>query len=270
MTSKAFFLFVLTVFSLSSASRNALALSLPASAPSQACSSPIFTAEDVEKVILTLLDKKPQIVLTALKKAMEQEEKDQLHTQERLVQKHRALLFKQDASLPTSGNPKGDIQIVAFFDYQCGYCKKSEEALSDLLKKDPNVHVIYREMPIFGKKSIYFSELALAAHLQGKYDCLHKSLMNHGRELTESNALKCAKKCGLDLSKLKKDMASDTILKALSENKKLAEALAIDAAPFFVINDHIIPGLLSKEILQRLISRQRATSKPSFSAPSSK
>ncbi len=265
MTSKTLFLAFLTVFSFWSLTPQK-GYSAQVQSPTCPCST---SSEAVEKIVLKLLDKNPKIVLTALKKAVEQEEKEKLQDQEQLVQKHKAELLAPNPSLPTSGNPKGDIKIVAFFDYQCGYCKKSEQTLADILKKDPNVQVIYKEMPIFGKESNTLSQIALSAQIQGKYLCLHTSFMNHKGPLTDPVAFNLAEKCGLDLAQLKKDMTSENVQKSLSQNKQLAETLQIEAAPFFIVGEKIVPGFLSQETLQKAISEQRNPSKPALSPSSS-
>ncbi|MBS0185448.1 MAG: DsbA family protein [Proteobacteria bacterium] len=227
-----------------------------------------LSSQAIEKAVLNLLDKNPKIVLTALKKAVEQEEKEKLLTQERLIQSHKADLLKAHAFLPTSGNSNGDIKIVAFFDYQCGYCKKSEQTLADALKKDPNIQIIYKEMPIFGKDSEILAQMALSSHLQGKYACLHHSFMTHKGPLTESVGLDLAKKCDVDPVKLQKDMNSESIKKVVSQNKQLAETLQIEAAPFFIVGEKIVPGYLSPETLQKTISEQRRPSKLALSSES--
>lgn len=153
----------------------------------------------------------------------------------------RKLLFNPGGNA-ILGNPKGDVTIVEFFDYQCPYCHKITPKLIQLAKDDPNVRIIFKEFLLFGPVSEIATRAALAANLQGKYLPLHDKLMTMQLPLDYNGIMWAAKSVGLDTEKLKKDMNSKAVNDQIRQNNQLAHQLGIFAAPFFVIANSSIIG----------------------------
>jgi protein-disulfide isomerase len=162
-----------------------------------------------------------------------------------------------DAAAPVVGNPKGDAILVEFFDYNCPYCRKAAPVVDQLMQADPGVKVVYKEFPILGPGSTFAARAALAAQKQGKYAIFHDALFAwHGR-ITEVSTMEVATSVGLDLDRLKKDMADPAIETAIKSNLALAEALRITGTPTFVSGKDIAPGLVDLETLKRMITAAR-------------
>jgi protein-disulfide isomerase len=156
--------------------------------------------------------------------------------------KENATLLFRPANSPVVGNAKGDVPVIEFFDYNCGYCKKAFSEVAKLVDKDKNVRVILKEFPILAKGSEEAARVALAARLQGKYWEFHRAMLESQGQANEAAALRVAEKLGLDMTRLKKDMASSEVKKELEETRALAQKMGIQGTPHFIIGDRIIPG----------------------------
>lgn len=133
------------------------------------------------------------------------------------------------------GNPKGDVTVVEFFDYQCPYCRKVAPALEQLIQQDPNVKVVFKEYLLFGPVSEPSARAALAAQKQGKYLPMHNALMAASPPLDNVAVLDIAKGLKLNTKKLAADMKSQAISNQIQVNDQLGNLLNIDAAPAFII-----------------------------------
>ena len=141
----------------------------------------------------------------------------------------------QQANDPVLGNPKGDVTIVEFFDYQCSHCIDMAPVLTAILKANPNVRLVLKEFPIQGAASDIAARVALAARQQDKYAEMHVALFTLPQPLSEASILQSAKDNNLDMAKLKKDMASSIILNQLASNRRLGIALKLRGTPAFYI-----------------------------------
>ena len=169
-------------------------------------------------------------------------------------------LFK-DPTSPVGGNPNGDVTIVEFFDYQCGYCKVVFPRIEKLLIDDSNLRFVFKEMPILGPNSVFAARAALAARMQGEkqYVAFHKVMMASRGSLNKASVLRFATDAGLDVDRLKGDMEDDNINDMIRRNLKLADALSINGTPAFVIGDTIVRGAVDLLKLKILVERARNT-----------
>jgi len=158
---------------------------------------------------------------------------------------------------PVSGNTEGDVTLVEFFDYNCGYCKRVFSYVPDLERQDPNLRVVWKEFPILGPVSRYAARVAMAADRQGKYHEFHNAAMGGGRLVSEEQVLKIAEKVGLDTQRLLKDMEDPAIEAYLDETIQLAGALGINGTPGFVVGGQVIAGAISKEAMLQAIDLAR-------------
>lgn len=211
-----------------------------------------------EGVIRDYLLKEPIIIRQAIGALQAQEKAAKEIKAAAALKNHKDELFR-DKTSPIGGNPQGDVIIVQFFDYICGYCKRVASVLKTVMKRDPNLKVIYKEFAILGPKSITASRAALAAQKQGKYIDFHEGLM--AGKADEDSIAALANKLKMDYSQLRKDMADPNIETALQNNYKLANVLGIKGTPVFVIGERLIPGAVSEEILTQIIKEERAKKK---------
>lgn len=156
------------------------------------------------------------------------------------------------------GNPKGDVTIVEFMDYNCGWCKKSVTEMQALVAKDKNVRVVMKEFPIFGEGSEYAARAALASVKQGKYWEFHQAMFASEGKITTEVVDQIAKEHGLDVVKMKVDMKASEIDAAIRKNQALAQALALTGTPGFIVDDKLIPGYTELANLQTMLATTRA------------
>ena len=156
---------------------------------------------------------------------------------------------------PVSGNPKGDVTLVEFFDYQCGYCKRSLKPVKDLLETDRQLRVVWKEFPILGPVSRFAARAAMASEKQGRYLEFHVAVMGSRGKLTEDRVMALAGSVGLDIQRLRRDMEDPAIENYLDETIRLARVLGIRGTPAFVIGDTLVPGVVGDARLKELIAK---------------
>ncbi len=163
-----------------------------------------------------------------------------------------------DASDAVIGNPKGDVTLVEFMDYNCGWCKKSVKEVQALVESDKNVRVVMKEFPIFGEGSEYAAKAALAAVKQGKYWQLHQAMFASEGKITPEVVDQIATEQGLDLAKMKADMQDPLIAANIQKTQILAQTLLFTGTPAFVVDDQVSPGYVPMDTLQAMLGNVRA------------
>jgi protein-disulfide isomerase len=153
-------------------------------------------------------------------------------------------------------NAGGDVPVVEFFDYNCGYCKKAFPDVAQLVESDKKVRLILKEFPILAKGSEEASKVALAAKKQGKYWEFHRAMIENQGQANEASALRVAEQLGLDMARLKKDMAAPEVKKEIDDTHALANKMGIQGTPHFIVGDKIIPG--APENLLELLNKRAA------------
>lgn len=221
--------------------------------------------KEIEKVVHDYLVSNPEVLLEASQALQQKQQQNMQQQAQSAIHENADQLFQ--GKLTTVGNPKGDVTVVEFFDYQCIHCKKMSPTIANLLKKDKNLRVIYKEFPIFGKSSEMASRAALAAGMQGKYQAMHEALFKVEKRMDNKIVMDTAKSLGLDVAKLKTDMDSKEVSAILDANRQLAEKLHLMGTPAFIVaatpdgklkegtDPSFIPGAASEESLQELIKK---------------
>ncbi|MBC8013983.1 MAG: DsbA family protein [Methyloceanibacter sp.] len=156
--------------------------------------------------------------------------------QENAVALHAEEVFRSPDSF-VAGNPEGDVSIVAFFDYNCPYCREGAPALNKLIAADGKVRLVLKELPVLGPDSEAVARIAQAAIAQGKYFELHERLIAEPGRATKDKALRIASDLGLDTARLEKDMADPAVEAAIAANKRLADRLGVKGVPFYLVGD---------------------------------
>jgi len=160
-----------------------------------------------------------------------------------------------DPSSPVSGNLRGDVTVVEFFDYRCGYCKRAAGAVTQLQKEDPRVRVVYKDLPILGEVSELAAKAALASRAQGKHQAFHEALLASKGDMTKDTILAIAGEVGLDVKRLDADMANPEWQSVIDRNRALAKDLGINGTPGFIVGTELVPGALDVNGLKDLIAR---------------
>ncbi len=192
--------------------------------------------QQVEGVVHDYLVKNPQVMMDSLmtyQAKQQAEQMDKAIKKVELASRQNAEAIFNDASDPVVGNPKGKVTLVEFFDYQCSHCIAMHPTIDALMKKYPDLRVVYKEFPIRGPVSEEASRVALAAGLQGKYQALHSALMDAAGkgQLTEEGIYKIAASVGLNVDKLKADAKSPAIDKQIKADYQLAQTLGLWGTP---------------------------------------
>lgn len=214
----------------------------------------------VETLVRDYILKNPEIIVESLRgyeekhrQASEKEAREAIATSRDALEK--------DRTSPVAGNPQGDVTLVQFFDYRCGYCKKVVPSIQELLKTDKNIRLVFKEFPILGPDSVTASRAALAAWKisPDKYFPFHLALMEMRGEMSEARVLETAKKVGIDVDKLKTAMADSSIKSAIERNIDLARTLQINGTPAFIIGGQLVPGAVDLATLREMVATARAT-----------
>jgi protein-disulfide isomerase len=206
--------------------------------------------KEIEGLIKEYLTKNPEI-LVEMQTALEAKEYERQAARTSAVIKKNAQEVFRPASSPIVGNSKGDVTVLEFFDYNCGYCKRAFGDVARLLEKDKQVKFILKELPILSKGSEEAARVALAAKMQGKYWEFHRAMLETSGQANEASALRTAEKVGIDMTRLKKDMASPAVQKEIDDTRALAQKLGVQGTPYFLIADRIIPGA-PENLLERM------------------
>lgn len=219
-----------------------------------------FSAEQkqaIEQIVKDYLLKNPEILIEVSKELEQRQATQQVAQQKRVIVENKGQIFAAPGDF-VMGNPKGDITVVEFFDYNCGWCKRAVDEVSKLAAADSNVKIIFKEFPIFGENSTVAAKAAMASIKQGKYWEFHRALMKE-RQVTKDNVFQVAEKVGLDVAKLKSDMNNPEYDAAIKSTSDIAQALGIEGTPGFIVDAKVNVGFLPLDGLQQLIGEARKT-----------
>ncbi len=197
--------------------------------------------KQIEAIIKDYLLNNPEVMMEVQQSLEAKMEKIQNEKMASVMKDSAAEIFRSP-SAPVAGNPKGDVTVVEFFDYNCGYCKKAFIDLAAAVDKDKQLKIVLKEFPILSKGSEEAAKVALAAKMQGKYWEFHRAMLESQGQANEAVALKVAEKLGLNMAKLKIDMTSTEVKKEIDDTRKLAQKLGIQGTPHFLVGDRPIGG----------------------------
>ncbi|MBK9078758.1 MAG: DsbA family protein [Hyphomicrobium sp.] len=219
-------------------------LAYAATIPSARADTATFSDDQkkaIGDIIKDYLLKNPEILVDvqgALEAKLEKEQSEKLS---KFMSENAKDIYRNPQS-PVAGDPSGDITVVEFFDYNCGYCKRGLPEVQKLLESDKKVRFVFKEFPILSKGSEEAARGALAAKRQSKYWEYHQALLSAKGQANEAAAIKAAEGLGLDMAKFKADMASDEVKAEIESVKDLAKKMGINGTPHFLVGDKSIPG----------------------------
>lgn len=162
------------------------------------------------------------------------------------------------------GNPQGDVTLVEFFDYNCGYCKRALGDIEALVKADSHLRFVIVDFPILRQESVDAALVSVAAgkQLQGdKYFRFHADLLRQPGVVGREQALAAAKASGVDMARLEKDIASDGVRQVLARTLQAGEKLGISGTPSFVLGDGVLPGAVGIDTLKTVVASVRQCGK---------
>ena len=235
-------------------------LATPALAPAQAQTFTADQRQEIGAIVKEYLLAHPEV----MQDVMAEMEKSQQAAE---TEKHRAAVAENKATLFSSphqvvlGNPQGNVTMVEFFDYNCGFCKRAMSDMFDLIKTDSNLKFVLKEFPVLGEGSVEAARVAVAARMQDttgkKYVEFHQKLLGARGAADKMRALAVAKEVGFDMARIEKDMNSDEVKKTIDENLKLAEALGVNGTPSYVVGEEVVIGAVGIDTLREKIAAER-------------
>lgn len=217
----------------------------------------------VEALVREVLVKNPEIIQEALAELDKRNSQAQSDAQSQALLTEKATLYDSPRHV-VAGNPQGDVTLVEFFDYNCGYCKRSLEDLRALVGEDKKLKVILKDFPILGPDSVEASRVAIAAKGQlkpDKYWEFHSKLMSQRGKVNGEKAIEVAKDAGADVAKLRKDMESPETRAAIAETVALGDRLNLTGTPAFVLANEVVFGAVGVDTLKAKIAAVRLCGK---------
>jgi protein-disulfide isomerase len=213
----------------------------------------------LQKEIRTYLLNNPEIIIEAVKNLESKNQKDNRRTDNSLIQENYDELFNDEISWQ-GGNLTGDITIIEFLDYRCGYCRKAHKDITKLLNINKNIKFIIKEYPILGKESVLIARVTIAVlQLYNKkiYKRIHDTLMNEYIIPTEQNIIRLLEENKLDSSLVLSHINSESVTNHLRKIRQQGERLNITGTPTFVIEGNMFRGYISYKKLQEIINEIR-------------
>lgn len=205
-----------------------------------------------------LLDN-PEVLIEAIQLLEQRQASAEAEADAELIAAHAKQLFEDENSW-VGGNPDGDITMVEFMDYRCGYCRRAAPEVNSLLKSDGNIRLVIKEFPILGEDSMQSAKFAIATlQLAGDkaYHQVHDALIAFKGEVTEVALRRMADELGLDADAIIARMDAPEVTEVIAANHALARALNISGTPSFVIEDETLRGFLPADQMAALIGEIR-------------
>ncbi|CUH88576.1 Protein-disulfide isomerase [Phaeobacter sp. CECT 5382] len=210
--------------------------------------------------IRSYLLENPELILEAVSLLEQRQQADEATRDEAMVAANLEELHNDGYSW-VGGNPDGDITLVEFMDYRCGYCRKAAPEVAKLLAADGNIRLIVKEFPILGEASVLASRFAVATRqLAGgdAYYQVHDALVALSGEPNEVTLRRLAEGLSLDADAILAQMDTEAVTEELRRTRALAQNMAISGTPTFVLGDQLLRGYLPADQLKALVDEQRA------------
>jgi len=183
----------------------------------------------------------------------------QISNDQMLIQENAEALFNDGYSF-VGGNLDGDVTLVEFLDYQCGYCKKAHPEVSELISGDGNIRFIVKEFPILGDASVLASRFAISVKQAAgdeAYRKIHDELMTFRGQISEESLRNLATSMQLDADTILSTMNSDAVSDVIAQNHALAQRMQINGTPGFVIETQMLRGYVPLDEMQQVVAQVR-------------
>jgi protein-disulfide isomerase len=221
----------------------------------------------VESIIHDYLLAHPEVLVQSLQAYQEQQKAKQLQVSIDAVKQNAQALFS-NPKVPSAGNPQGEVQLVEFYDFRCPHCKEASRTVGELVKKNPDLKVYYRDFPIFGGQSNQAAKASIAAFSLDpkKYVAFHDALMEtKDPALSNDTIFKLAKQSGYDVVALKKAMKQSWVQDEINASYKVGGAIGVVATPMFAVGDlktgkfQFVPGAYPEAVIQKALDEVKGS-----------
>lgn len=249
------------------AGRGTLAAGLAAGLLLGAALTPAAALDDAQRkefegVIRDYLLKNPEVIQEAIVELQKRQQAAEAGQRKQALTELKPLIFDSPRGVVV-GNPNGDVTLVEFFDYNCGYCKRALGDLVDLVGSDKKLKVVLKEFPVLGPGSVEAARVAVAVRLTApdKYFAFHQKLLSDRGQANKAKALDAAAEVGVNRAALEKALENPEIDASLQESLKIADALGIDGTPSYVLGDEVVVGAVGHDQLREAIAAVRKCGK---------
>jgi protein-disulfide isomerase len=238
----------------------AAGVAIPAASGAGAQSFTPAQRGEIEAILKEYLLKNPEILQEVMSELEKRQALAEAEKHRAGVKEHAATIFNSPRQV-TLGNAQGDVTVVEFFDYNCGYCKRAMSDMLELMKGDNKLKFVLKEFPVLGEGSTQAAQVAVAVRMQDKtgkkYLEFHQKLLASRGQIDKARAVAVAKEIGLDMARLEKDMASDEVKSTLAESFQLAEALGLNGTPSYVVGNDVVVGAVGLGTLKAKVNNAR-------------
>ncbi len=239
--------------------RLALMLALAALPGTAAAEMTAAEREDFRQEVRAYLLENPEVLMEAIAILEQRQAAAEAQADVALVETHRESIFSDSHSW-VGGNPDGDITVVEFMDYRCGYCRKASPEVAELIRSDGNIRLVVKEFPILGPESDLSSRFAIAVlqlHGPEVYEQVHMALIGLRAEAAQPVLDRLATSMGLDPAAITARMQSPQVAEVIKANHALAQTLAISGTPTFIIGGRMLRGYVPLEGMRQVVAEER-------------
>ncbi|MCZ8153676.1 MAG: DsbA family protein [Rhodobacteraceae bacterium] len=232
----------------------ALAAALPAAAEMTAEERAAFRAE-----VRAYLLENPEVLIEAMNELEMREQVAAAERDKQILAEQSEAIFNDPASW-VGGNPDGDITVVEFIDYRCGYCRKAWQEVDELVAADGNIRFVLKEFPILGEQSVLSSRFAIAVlqlHGSEAYKTAHDALLSMRADASPEALARVAEEMGLEPQPILERMNADEVTKVIEDNHRLAQTMEISGTPTFIVGGTMVRGYVPLEAMQQIVAEQR-------------
>ena len=215
---------------------------------------------EIQQIIRDYLVTHPEVLQEAITELDKRQAAADTEKAGAAVAANAATIFDSNRQV-VLGNAKGDVTLVEFFDYNCGFCKRAMADMFELLKDDPKLKIILKEFPVLGPGSVDAAKVAVAVRMQDKtgkkYLEFHQKLLGGRGQADKARALAVAKEVGMDMKRIDADLASDEVKVSIEESLKLAETLGLNGTPSYIVGTDVVVGAVGLDALRTKVSAAR-------------
>lgn len=214
---------------------------------------------EIEQIIREYILQNPEIVEEALRELQSRAEEADAKARSAVIATEQLALFQSEGDI-VLGNPDGDVTLVEFFDFNCGYCKRAAPDLDTLISNDPKLRVVLKDFPILGEQSVAAAKIGLAVkRLEGDAAAgeFHKRLIASQGRADGPRALDLVQELGIDRQRVEAEAASKEVEAIIGSNLALARRLGLTGTPTFIVGDQVIEGAVGEGPLKEAIQTVR-------------
>ncbi|MCH2037787.1 MAG: DsbA family protein [Rickettsiales bacterium] len=218
-----------------------------------------MSEELINQKIAEYIRKNPQVIIESLNAWQREQQEAQRRKAIDTIKEKTSELHNNPTS-PFVGNPDGDIVVVEFFDYNCGFCKRVLPSIDQLLQEDSNVKIVFKEYPILSENSRLIARYGLAVNQidPSKYFDFHSAMMTASGSQSESSLLKLVETLGIDPEKAKQEANGVEVNRQLIATNELGRSIGVSGTPAFIIGNRLVPGAVQYDQLKNIIAEERA------------